>query len=75
MSKVLVQKSFEDLAFGQRFLMGIKRTGTGQFPFSVDCPTQEDFVSKRADGHYVDETLNAMWWAWQEGRKNGGLDY
>lgn len=59
-------QTFEDRTFNQRFLMGISKTGTGQFPFTVDCPNKSDFLRKAMDGRYLDETLNAMWWAWQE---------
>ena len=63
------RKAFEDAVFNQRFLSGVKKTGTGQFPFTVDCPTQKEFVTKKPDGSYIEATLNAAWWAWQEAQK------
>ena len=67
MGRLAMREKFEDAAFNKRFMMSIQRTGLdGPLTFmSVDCPTQEELCRKREDGHYVDQTMNAMWWAWQ----------
>lgn len=57
---------FEERAFNQRFLMSVQKVGTGCMTFqAVDCPTMSEFVKRRDDGSYEDQTLNVMWWAWQ----------
>jgi len=65
--------AFESRAFNKRFVMSVRKVGDGPFAMqSVGCPTLAEFIKRRADGHYEDETLNAMWWAWcasiEEGR-------
>lgn len=61
---------FEERAFAQRFIMSVKKVEIGQFPYHIkDCPMKEDFISRDEKGFYLDPTLNAMWWAWQESRK------
>jgi hypothetical protein len=67
-----MRKLFEEVAFRQRFLSGIKKTGTGQFPFSVSCPHMDEFIKRDEKGDYVDPILSAMWWAWQEALKHAG---
>jgi hypothetical protein len=60
------RERFEERAFNQRFLMSIRKVGSGCMTFmSVDCPHMEDFVTRKEDGTYVDDTHNAMWWAWK----------
>lgn len=59
------RERFEERAFNQRFLMSIQKVGEGCTTFQVvGCPFKQDFVERREDGTYVDDTLNAMWWAW-----------
>lgn len=60
------RERFEERAFNKRFLMSIQKVGTGSMTFqSVECPYKADFVKRNEDGTYVDNTLNAMWWAWK----------
>lgn len=68
------RKKFEEKAFKKRFMMSIRRVDDSKgFPLrSIDCPTQEEFLKRDAEGYYVDQTLNAMWWAWCEGCANVG---
>lgn len=64
------RKRFEDKAFNKRFIMSVRKVGDGPFAMqSVGCPTMEEFVKRRPDGDYEDDTLNAMWWAWQTALK------
>ena len=57
---------FEERAFGQRFLRGVKKTDpNAQFGFTVDCPPMDEFLRRHLDGDYIDPTLDAMWWAWR----------
>lgn len=58
------RKLFEYKVFAKRFLMSIKHVNDFQFTFRIDCPTMEEFIARDEDGRYKDETLNAMWWAW-----------
>ena len=64
--------AFETAAFDQRFLSSIKCTKPGEFgPVGIylmpkDCPSKDEFLEKRENGEYVDDSLNAAWWAWQE---------
>jgi hypothetical protein len=60
------RERFEERAFNQRFLASIQKVGTGCTTFQVvGCPFKVDFVERKEDGTYVDDTLNAMWWAWK----------
>ncbi len=59
---------FEDRAFAQRYIMSIRHRDSGG-PLalvSADCPTKAEFLERKPDGQYVDDTLNAMWWSWCE---------
>ncbi len=64
------RKLFEDRAFNQRFLMSIRRVrASGPCALvPVGCPTMVEFLARDEEGRYLDETLNAMWWAWCESR-------
>jgi hypothetical protein len=56
---------FEERMFNRRFLSSIMKVGTGCMTFqSVACPTKAEFVAKDENGDYLDQTLNAMWFAW-----------
>lgn len=57
---------FEKRVFNRRFIASIRKAGTGCMTFqAVACPTKADFVKRGEDGRYEDQTLDAMWWAWQ----------
>lgn len=68
MTTVDQRERFEEEAFKMRFLMSIQKVGTGQFPFrSISCPMKSDFIARDpGTKRYKDETLNAMWWAWNK---------
>jgi hypothetical protein len=68
---------FEKRAFAQRFIMSVTRNKNVPQPrisgaldlVSEGCPTKAEFIRRDEKGRYLDETLNAMWWAWQEALK------
>jgi hypothetical protein len=70
------RERFEDAAFAQGFLSSIERTKPSEFgPIGIrwkadGCPTKIEFLSKKEDGEYVDDTLNSAWWAWCEALKD-----
>lgn len=59
------REAFEEAAFAQRFLHSVKHVGHADLPLqSIGCPTKEEFIKRKPNGHYVDPTLNMLWWAW-----------
>lgn len=71
------RKAFEDVVFNRRFRASIQRNpspprGFGGLDFvSVGCPTQAELCKRDADGNYVDESVSAMWWGWQQAMTHG----
>lgn len=66
------QLKFEEQAYAQRLLVRSERPSfsTGALDYvSVGCPTLAQFTRKDDQGRYIDLTLAAMWWAWQESRR------
>ena len=61
----MTREEFEDAVFNYRFLKGISKTGTGQFPFTVDCPFMDEFVRKDEAGNYEEPFVAGAWWMLQ----------
>jgi hypothetical protein len=62
---------FEEAAFFQYFMSNIKQTkdplvNLVQIHFEpVEMKNKVDFLVKKDNGSYEDDTLNSAWWAWQ----------
>lgn len=71
MAEELEREAFEEAAFAQYFLSGIRRTtnpvaNAVQIHFEPSKQMNKDeFLAKGADGTYNETTLNAAWWAWK----------
>lgn len=57
---------FEERLFNQMFIPSVQKVGTGCMTFKpVGCPPMAEAMARREDGLYVDDSVNAAWWAWQ----------
>lgn len=71
--ELMERKNFEEAAFLQYYISNIGKVNdpianTLQIHFAPVCKIKDkvDFVAKKEDNSYLDDTLNIAWWAWKK---------
>jgi len=63
-----MRKEFEEAAYMKYFMSSISFNPSKQF---ADCAAKpkDEWMARKDDGSYVEDSLNVAWWAWQEAKK------